>query len=83
MNNLIPDRYVFREYQNGSYSFEMFNKYPNNSGCSVAGPALPPGYKSSCSSETPDSDDDLESLPLPRDANKESEEETEGDPASK
>ncbi|KAF1462706.1 hypothetical protein FQV21_0005607, partial [Spheniscus demersus] len=49
----------------------------------VAGPALPPGYKSSCSSETPDSDDDLESLPLPRDANRDSEEETEGDPAPK
>lgn len=56
---------------------------PNNSGCSVAGPALPPGYKSSCSSETPDSDDDSESLPLPRDANRDSEEETGGDPASK
>ncbi|XP_051477269.1 GPALPP motifs-containing protein 1 isoform X3 [Apus apus] len=49
----------------------------------VAGPALPPGYKSSCSSETPDSDEDSESLPLPRDANRDSEEETEGDPASK
>ena len=56
---------------------------PNNSVCSVAGPALPPGYKSSCSSETPDSDDDSESLPLPRDANRDSEEETEGDPAPK
>lgn len=56
---------------------------PNNSGCSVAGPALPPGYKSSCSSETPDSDDDSESLPLPRDTNGDSEEETEGDPAPK
>ncbi|KFP87338.1 GPALPP motifs-containing protein 1, partial [Acanthisitta chloris] len=56
---------------------------PNDSGCSVAGPALPPGYKSSCSSETPDSDDDLESLSLPRDANRDSEEETEGDPAPK
>ncbi|KFW85306.1 GPALPP motifs-containing protein 1, partial [Manacus vitellinus] len=49
----------------------------------VAGPALPPGYKSSCSSETPDSEDDSESLPLPRNANRDSEEETEGDPASK
>ncbi|NWI97859.1 GPAM1 protein, partial [Pitta sordida] len=50
----------------------------------VAGPALPPGYKSSCSSRTPDSDDDdSKSLPLPRDANRDSEEETEGDPASK
>ncbi|XP_040439882.1 GPALPP motifs-containing protein 1 [Falco naumanni] len=49
----------------------------------VAGPALPPGYKSSCGSETPDSDDDLESLPLPRDTSRDSEEETEGDPAPK
>ncbi|KAJ7426590.1 GPALPP motifs-containing protein 1 [Willisornis vidua] len=49
----------------------------------VAGPALPPGYKSSCSSETPDSDDDSESLPLPKDTNRDSDEETEGDPASK
>ncbi|NXC73299.1 GPAM1 protein, partial [Anhinga anhinga] len=48
-----------------------------------AGPALPPGYKSSCSSETPDSDDDSVSIPLPRDANRDSEEETEGDPAPK
>ncbi|KFV50079.1 GPALPP motifs-containing protein 1, partial [Tyto alba] len=48
----------------------------------VAGPALPPGYKSSCSSETPDSDDDSEPLPLPRGANSDSEE-TEGDPAPK
>ncbi|KAF4789512.1 hypothetical protein TURU_149880 [Turdus rufiventris] len=56
---------------------------PNNSGCSVAGPALPPDYKSSCSSENPDSDDDSESLPLPRDTNRDSEEETEGDPAPK
>ncbi|NWT51979.1 GPAM1 protein, partial [Erythrocercus mccallii] len=47
----------------------------------VAGPALPPDYKSS--SETPDSDDDSESLPLPRDTNRDSEEETEGDPAPK
>ncbi|NXY47156.1 GPAM1 protein, partial [Ceuthmochares aereus] len=47
----------------------------------VAGPALPPGYKRSCSSETPDSDDDLE--PLPRDTNRDSEQETEGDPAPK
>ncbi|XP_050190024.1 GPALPP motifs-containing protein 1 isoform X1 [Myiozetetes cayanensis] len=49
----------------------------------VAGPALPPGYKSSCSSETPDSEDDSESLPLHRNANRDSEEETGGDPASK
>nr|XP_054511111.1 GPALPP motifs-containing protein 1 isoform X2 [Agelaius phoeniceus] len=49
----------------------------------VAGPALPPDYKSSCSSETPDSDDDSESLPQPRDTNRDSEEETEGDPAPK
>ncbi|NWH60275.1 GPAM1 protein, partial [Geococcyx californianus] len=47
----------------------------------VAGPALPPGYKSSCSSETPGSDDDSEHLP--RDANRDSEEETEGDLAPK
>ncbi|NXU66515.1 GPAM1 protein, partial [Horornis vulcanius] len=47
----------------------------------VAGPALPPDYKSS--SEAPDSDDDSESLPLPRDTNRDSEEETEGDPAPK
>lgn len=56
---------------------------PNDSGCSVAGPALPPDYKSSCSSETPDSDDDSGSLPLPRDTNRDSEEEAEGDPAAK
>lgn len=55
----------------------------DDSECSVAGPALPPGYKSSCSSETSDSDDNLESLPLPRDTNGDSEEETGGDPAPK
>ncbi|KFV10198.1 GPALPP motifs-containing protein 1, partial [Pterocles gutturalis] len=49
----------------------------------VAGPALPPGYKSNCSSETPDSDDDSESLPLLRDTNRDSEEEAEGHPAPK
>ncbi|NXT77013.1 GPAM1 protein, partial [Zapornia atra] len=56
---------------------------PDNPGCSVAGPALPPGYKSSCSSDSSDSDDDSESLPLPRDANRDSEEDTEGDPPPK
>ncbi|XP_074995543.1 GPALPP motifs-containing protein 1 [Calonectris borealis] len=56
---------------------------PDEDFSQVAGPALPPGYKSSCSSETPDSDDDLESLPLPRDTNRDSEEETDGDPAPK
>ncbi|KAM9388509.1 GPALPP motifs-containing protein 1 isoform 1-T1 [Phaethornis superciliosus] len=49
----------------------------------VAGPALPPGYKSGCSLRTPDSDEDSESLPLPRDAKRDSEEETEEDPAPK
>ncbi|NXN94890.1 GPAM1 protein, partial [Rhinopomastus cyanomelas] len=49
----------------------------------VAGPALPPGYKSSCSSEGSDSDDGSESLPLPRDTDRDSEEETEGGPAPK
>ncbi|NXI46168.1 GPAM1 protein, partial [Galbula dea] len=48
----------------------------------VAGPALPPGYKS-CGSESPESEDDSESLPLPRDTNRDSEEEAEGDPAPK
>uniref|UniRef100_A0A8C4U941 GPALPP motifs-containing protein 1 n=1 Tax=Falco tinnunculus TaxID=100819 RepID=A0A8C4U941_FALTI len=56
---------------------------PDEDFSQVAGPALPPGYKSSCGSETPDSDDDLESLPLPRDTSRDSEEETEGDPAPK
>lgn len=63
--------------------FQCLISIPSNSGRSVAGPALPPGYKSSCSSETPDSDDDSESLPPSRDANRDSEEETEGDPAPK
>ncbi|KFV84160.1 GPALPP motifs-containing protein 1, partial [Struthio camelus australis] len=49
----------------------------------VAGPALPPGYKSSCSSETPESDDDSESLPLPREEDRDSEEESEGVPTPK
>ncbi|NWX23367.1 GPAM1 protein, partial [Aegotheles bennettii] len=49
----------------------------------VAGPALPPDYKGSCSSETPDSDEDSESLPQPKDTNRESEEEAGGDPAPK
>ncbi|XP_014821647.1 PREDICTED: GPALPP motifs-containing protein 1 isoform X2 [Calidris pugnax] len=56
---------------------------PDEDFSQVAGPALPPGYKSSCSSETPDSDDDSESLPPTRDTNRDSEEETEGDPAPK
>ncbi|XP_010156210.1 PREDICTED: GPALPP motifs-containing protein 1, partial [Eurypyga helias] len=56
---------------------------PDEDFSQVAGPTLPPGYKSSCSSETVDSDDDLESLPLPGDTNGDSEEETEGDPAPK
>ncbi|XP_055657705.1 GPALPP motifs-containing protein 1 [Falco peregrinus] len=56
---------------------------PDEDFSQVAGPALPPGYKSSCGSETPDSDDDLESLPLPRDTSRDSEEETEEDPAPK
>ncbi|NXD11530.1 GPAM1 protein, partial [Nothocercus nigrocapillus] len=54
---------------------------PNNSQCSVAGPALPPGYKSSWSSENPD--DDSEPLPLPREADGDSEEDSEGVPAPK
>nr|XP_009678792.1 PREDICTED: GPALPP motifs-containing protein 1 [Struthio camelus australis] len=49
----------------------------------IAGPALPPGYKSSCSSETPESDDDSESLPLPREEDRDSEEESEGVPTPK
>ncbi|NXV11045.1 GPAM1 protein, partial [Cepphus grylle] len=55
---------------------------PDEDFSQVAGPALPPGYKS-CSSETSDSDDDSESLPPTRDTNRDSEEETEGDPAPK
>ncbi|XP_025896213.1 GPALPP motifs-containing protein 1 [Nothoprocta perdicaria] len=51
--------------------------------CSVAGPALPPGYKSSWSSETPESGDDSEPLPLPREADGDSEEDLEGAPAPK
>ncbi|NWY05788.1 GPAM1 protein, partial [Nothoprocta ornata] len=56
---------------------------PNESRCSVAGPALPPGYKSSWSSETPESGDDSEPLPLPREADGDSEEDLEGVPAPK
>ncbi|KAM6139722.1 LOW QUALITY PROTEIN: GPALPP motifs-containing protein 1 [Pterocles gutturalis] len=56
---------------------------PDEDFSQVAGPALPPGYKSNCSSETPDSDDDSESLPLLRDTNRDSEEEAEGHPAPK
>ncbi|NXJ04822.1 GPAM1 protein, partial [Odontophorus gujanensis] len=44
----------------------------------VAGPALPPDYRSSSSSETPDSDNYSESLPLPRDADGDSGEDSEG-----
>ncbi|NXF92978.1 GPAM1 protein, partial [Eubucco bourcierii] len=49
----------------------------------VAGPALPPGYESSCSSEAPGSDEDSAPLPLHRDTNRDSEEETEGNSAPK
>ncbi|NXC46229.1 GPAM1 protein, partial [Penelope pileata] len=44
----------------------------------VAGPALPPDYRSSSSSETPDSEDGSESPPLPRDACGDSEGDSEG-----
>ncbi|NXL89206.1 GPAM1 protein, partial [Alectura lathami] len=44
----------------------------------VAGPALPPDYRSSSSSESPDSDDDSESLPPSREAHRDSEEDSEG-----
>ncbi|XP_048789375.1 GPALPP motifs-containing protein 1 isoform X2 [Lagopus muta] len=42
------------------------------------GPALPPDYRSSSSSEAADSDDDSESLPLPRDTGGDSGEDSEG-----
>ncbi|XP_068021323.1 GPALPP motifs-containing protein 1 isoform X2 [Melanerpes formicivorus] len=49
----------------------------------VAGPALPPGYKSSCSSEDPGSDDSWAPLPPHRGTSRDSEEETEDSPAPK
>ncbi|XP_009999170.1 PREDICTED: GPALPP motifs-containing protein 1 [Chaetura pelagica] len=79
---LYPNVFFVKSKIHHTYLKCLIN-IPNKPGCSVAGPALPPGYKSSCSSETPDSDEDSESPPLPRDANRDSEEETEGDPASK
>ncbi|XP_064360907.1 GPALPP motifs-containing protein 1 [Dromaius novaehollandiae] len=56
---------------------------PDEDFSQVAGPALPPGFKRSCSSEPPESDDDAESLPLPREADRDSEEESEGVPTPK
>ncbi|XP_054242635.1 GPALPP motifs-containing protein 1 [Indicator indicator] len=56
---------------------------PDEDFSQVAGPALPPGYKSSRSSEAPGSDDDSAPLPVHRDTNRDSEEETEENPTPK